>query len=159
MGRTKVNLPKEKLVKTIKEVEKDGPLKNRSELAEFVGDRLGVTGSIVLLRLKEYKIEPKTPKGKRGRQPGEKIPRGNRTTRKEKFSSNEAKKAINELISSIPQEYRKKTEYKSLVKRMKNGSMDAIIKLKCLDCCCHQKSEIRNCRILSCPLFLIRGYK
>ena len=30
------------------------------------------------------------------------------------------------------------------------------IRLKCLDCCCGQRAEIRNCEIKTCPLWRFR---
>lgn len=30
------------------------------------------------------------------------------------------------------------------------------IRAKCLDCCCGQKSEVRNCVITNCPLYPYR---
>ena len=30
------------------------------------------------------------------------------------------------------------------------------IRLKCLDCCCGQRVEIRNCEIKTCPLWRFR---
>ena len=31
------------------------------------------------------------------------------------------------------------------------------IKAKCLDCCCGQMSEVRNCLVISCPLYNFRN--
>ena len=31
------------------------------------------------------------------------------------------------------------------------------IKAKCLECCCGQMSEVRNCLVISCPLYNFRN--
>ena len=31
------------------------------------------------------------------------------------------------------------------------------IKAKCLDCCCGQMSKVRNCLVISCPLYNFRN--
>jgi hypothetical protein len=30
------------------------------------------------------------------------------------------------------------------------------IRIKCIDCCCHQPSEIKNCEITTCPIWPYR---
>ena len=38
----------------------------------------------------------------------------------------------------------------------KNISYTSAIKAKCLDCCCGQRTEVRDCEIYNCPLFPYR---
>ena len=33
------------------------------------------------------------------------------------------------------------------------------IKIKCLECSCWQKEEVKNCTVKSCPLWQVRPYK
>lgn len=33
------------------------------------------------------------------------------------------------------------------------------VKLKCLDCCCWDKEEVRRCNTITCPLHKIRPFK
>lgn len=33
------------------------------------------------------------------------------------------------------------------------------VKLKCLDCCCFDKEEVRRCSTITCPLHKIRPFK
>jgi hypothetical protein len=35
-------------------------------------------------------------------------------------------------------------------------SIMAVIRAKCLDCCCHQQSEVRRCTAVHCPLWPYR---
>jgi hypothetical protein len=39
------------------------------------------------------------------------------------------------------------------------GSLRALVDLKCLDCCCGQRAEVRDCVVVACPLFPIRPYQ
>lgn len=34
-----------------------------------------------------------------------------------------------------------------------------VIKIKCLECSCWQREEIKNCTVKSCPLWQVRPYK
>lgn len=49
-----------------------------------------------------------------------------------------------------------KAKNHGLVRRAANGSRQAAIRLKCLDCTCDQPNEIRKCPIKDCPLYLYR---
>lgn len=40
-----------------------------------------------------------------------------------------------------------------------NTSLKDAIRLKCLDCCCYQYSEIKACTITNCPLYPFRNGK
>ena len=31
------------------------------------------------------------------------------------------------------------------------------VELKCLECCCWERTEVRRCRIVECPLWALRG--
>lgn len=39
------------------------------------------------------------------------------------------------------------------------NSKAAAIKAKCLDCCCFNKDEVRNCSVKKCPLWVYRPYQ
>lgn len=45
------------------------------------------------------------------------------------------------------------------VKRARAGSLPALIELKCLDCCCGQRTEVRDCVTIACPLFPVRPFQ
>ena len=44
-------------------------------------------------------------------------------------------------------------------KAINKQSMRAAVNAKCLDCCCWQATEIRDCGIPACPLYPYRPYK
>lgn len=35
----------------------------------------------------------------------------------------------------------------------------AMVKAKCLDCCCYQRVEVQKCTATACPLWSIRPYQ
>jgi hypothetical protein len=43
--------------------------------------------------------------------------------------------------------------------KARTGSSRSMIALKCLDCCCWEKSEVAACPVTTCPLFPIRPYR
>jgi hypothetical protein len=42
--------------------------------------------------------------------------------------------------------------------KAREGKMRSLIALKCLDCCCWEKSEVAACPVTSCPLYALRPY-
>ena len=44
-------------------------------------------------------------------------------------------------------------------KAMAGKSLRAAINAKCLDCCCWQKSAVRDCSVVTCPLHPHRPYQ
>jgi hypothetical protein len=63
---------------------------------------------------------------------------------------------ITTLKNAVPAKYHK------LVDKVKNGSLKAAVKLKCLDCCGFEtqaKKEVRLCNIQECSLWAFRPYK
>ena len=47
----------------------------------------------------------------------------------------------------------------SKIKQLESGSQKAAIKLKCLDCTLGHMEEIKNCSVVSCPLWPVRHWK
>ena len=43
--------------------------------------------------------------------------------------------------------------------KAKRGNVRSLIALKCLDCCCWVKAEVRDCEIVECSLHPIRPYQ
>ena len=39
------------------------------------------------------------------------------------------------------------------------GSRKAAIELKCLDCCCGERLEVKNCSAIGCPLWPVRPWQ
>ncbi len=46
-----------------------------------------------------------------------------------------------------------------IIRRAEKGSLPDAIKLKCLDCVAFERKEIRDCVIVSCPLYPHRPYQ
>ena len=76
--KTKTEVNKEALVAAVNAVEANGALANRSVLFDAVAVEYNktapksISAAVVSLRLVEFAIEPKTPKGKKGRPKGSK---------------------------------------------------------------------------------------
>jgi hypothetical protein len=45
------------------------------------------------------------------------------------------------------------------IKQLESGSLKAAIKLKCLGCTLGHMEEIKNCSVVSCPLWPVRHWK
>jgi hypothetical protein len=48
---------------------------------------------------------------------------------------------------------------KALAERARKGSLRALVSLKCADCSCWQREEIRPCQVTACPLHPVRPYR
>jgi hypothetical protein len=169
VARTKINIDKALLVKTIETCENGKNYTTQSELfndvAQMYNNECGslpkINAQLVYLRVPEFGIVLKTPKGKRGRAAGCRpvALNGTKVTRAEKIEANpEAKK----VLDSIRREIKittKSSHFLALVDKLESGSLTAAIKLKCLDCTNFQKDEVRNCECYSCPLHIIRPYQ
>jgi len=162
MARTKLVVHKMDLKQQIDLAECHQTFDTRQALAEAIADTdwaknyqpKPITASVVLLRIAEFGIEPKTPKGKRGRAKGTKLS----SSQKAAMQAGRGKKRIDkgtieELRASVP------LSLYPLVDRIENGSKVSAIKMKCLECCCFVKSEVRDCEIKTCPLWSIRPYQ
>lgn len=102
----------------------------------------------------KHNIPLLTPVGKRGRQKGQKID----TTRKNKGRNEDNYKA---MIKSLEMQSGRGIQ-PSMAKtadRAASGSMKAAIKLKCMDCCGHEKKYVRECSSLDCALWRYRPYQ
>ena len=158
-GRPKTVVSKDVLLNILHDIEKNGPLANRSLLWQAFDSHIdaifhGITGSIARSRMEQWRIEPLTPKGRRGRQKGVVINTGKRTSRKQKFeSSPKAMKAFQNLRKNTDK------EHLVIVDAIQNGSLKAAVKLHCIQCSGGSKSEVKQCGITSCPLWNFRPYK
>ena len=160
-GRNKAaSIDKLKLQAIINEVEKSGPLTNRSalfmEVAKLYAERFGLQASHSTLAMFAQKcgLAMFTPKGKRGAGAGERLHRGPRRSRAEKFAGNpETILSIRRIVATTPE------RFLPVAHRVAKGSMRAAVQLKCLDCCCHQTTEIRNCTAIECALWPFRPYQ
>lgn len=175
MARVAVVVNREKLVASIRTVEKNGPMNTRSELYEktakeynsnIASSNLEITPSIVMLRINEFKLTVLTPVGQRGRKAGSKMTdkhkaalaagRKNRVPggRKAKFQKNpEIKQALQDLEKSVPE------TFLPLVERIVNGSVTSAVRLMCLQCSNYQRVEIKECQMTNCALYAFRPYQ
>lgn len=148
MGRRKIEVNETVLRDTIKLVESGGALPNLSALFNEVAEKMGLKPHIVRCRIEELSIPTLSIKGERGRKKGEGPCNNTTIPRKAKLS--EKSKKI--LLNTTPKKFHK------LIFRAEKSSK-ALVALKCLDCTCHQISEIRKCTSLDCPLWSIRPYR
>lgn len=174
MARVKLEIPSHELQKAIEEAEKNGPFENRSKLHDAVAatdwaknfQPKPVTASVVGLRIAEFGLECKTPKGKRGRRPGQKIGGNgpvNRTSRKEKFAANpQIKSHFDEMDEHIVRVCDNPDRWLSLNNKARKGSVTAAIKLNCAACMGFDNvaSMVRGCTARgTCPLWAVRPYQ
>ncbi len=61
---------------------------------------------------------------------------------------------IAEQRKFIPERYRKTYD-----KAVAGKGLRAAVNARCLDCCAWQRTEIRDCPALSCPLWAVRPYQ
>lgn len=155
--RTPTPVNKELLRDCITEVEQSGPCKNFSDLHHKVAKLYNsksdksISHSVVGLRIKEWKIEVKTQKGKKGRRPGQKISGVPRQSKAEKF---EQSKMAQEVLKALSDRTPKNLQH--IVQQIANGSRSAAVKLHCLECVGYNYAEMRECTAKACPLFLFR---
>ncbi len=164
--KLKLNISKGDLQAVIEDVEATQTFTTRNALADAVANTdwaknflpKPVTAPTVINRIKEFGIVPKTPVGKRGRQPGSgPVPRG---PKKNKVSAGFAK----DLLASVPtmsEDGKYPTDrFTKIAQKVIAGSKQASIKMKCLECCgYYYTQEIKNCQCTSCPLWWCRPYK
>lgn len=48
---------------------------------------------------------------------------------------------------------------KGIYQRAFSGSKASSVKAKCLECCCDDRAEVRDCQVYTCPLFEVRPYQ
>jgi hypothetical protein len=104
-----------------------------------------------MLRAKELGIVPKTVAGKRGGGLGLKREKTPRSVKISKFA------IVFDNMTML------NNEAPSTVSRAKGGSLKAAIKLKCLECCNGERTEIKDCQcgsgINPCPLYPFRPFQ
>jgi hypothetical protein len=159
MGRTKVEVNVGELSHAIQTAEANGPFSTRQELAIAIADsewakKNNITTSVVISRIAEFGLTPKTPKGKRGRQSGQVLSQDH----KDKLLAGRGKKKVDEKWIK---EMRRvtPTAYFPIIDKIESGSLKSQLKLMCLFCTNFNKSEVKNCTINSCPLYAGRPYQ
>jgi hypothetical protein len=62
--------------------------------------------------------------------------------------------SLEELAQTAPPAYQE-----MVAKAKAKGGLRTLLKLKCLDCCCWQREEVRRCTCVACPLHPVRPYQ
>lgn len=161
MARKRLEINKVTLLNCVMEAEKDGPLKNESELFQTVSalyeQRTGqaVHWGVVRLRLSEWSVSYKTEKGKRGRA---------KLSSEQKTAMQDGRTSRAEKLLKFSDSYelmykRFPKRFHPVIDKAKAGSTMAHVKLECLDCQGCQTNEIKNCPVKHCGLYPIRPYK
>lgn len=160
-GRPPLVLDKNEFQSVINKLELETTFPTRTALWEAVAKSewavnlkpRPLTAQVAMLRAEELGLIIKTEKGQRGRTKGEKPVSAGKGRKKRRMSVDESKI----LRHSFPKDERESLE--KTFQRAENGSLMAMIKLKCLDCCCGQKKEIALCPSKDCALWTVRPYK
>lgn len=153
--RVKQEINRTELEKVVQEIEASNTFTNRSALFKAIsetdwakGHKKPLTSSVVMLRINEFNIPLKTPKGKKGAG----LDGARRTG-----ATRERKKANPAVISEL-RKVTPKSRHR-LVDKIENGSMSSAIKLKCLECGGYETKEIKFCTVRTCALWTIRPYQ
>lgn len=143
-------------LKQLEAAQPDGKFPNRSALwvsfesTEWAKSRnpRPLTAQVAMIKAKELKLEIQTPIGQKGRVKGQgPVVRGQRKSRNVPID------AVDAMTKATPE------KYAPLIKKVANGSLKAVVKLNCLQCCNFQKKEVGLCTIVSCPAWGFRPYK
>jgi len=170
MAKTSIPVDKDLLQQAIETAESKETFPNQSKLwakvAEIYNQNDGVksiSGSVVYLRVNQFGLSCKTEKGRKRRGP---------MSEEQKAKMQEARKNASRMskadkLKTIPK-YEENiirlrevtpTSLHSLIEKMANGSRVAAEKLQCLQCTGFDRSSVRECSSMSCPLFLYRPYQ
>jgi len=169
MAKTKLYIDPERFKQIIEKVEKEsGPFTNRAQLHDAVAAtewakthaKKPITASVVALRIKEFGIEPQTPKGRRGIASGTRIggtvdPEARSRNKKAKLAQPKAVEIFDILAAIAP------TSFQRTIERAREGSIKSAIKIKCAECVGFEDMtlRIRECDTMSCALWLHRPYQ
>jgi hypothetical protein len=167
MAKPVTPVDRKKLEAALREAEGDGPLKNLSLLWKLAADIYNkradtpISFSVVALRVREWSIKVKTAPGRRGapmtaeHKAALHAGRGKRIPRSEKMKAFPTFEELrNELGRNVSL-----SRFLPVVDMAEKGSLRAAIKLKCLDCCGYQTTEVKHCTVTGCSLYPHRPYK
>lgn len=172
-GKGFAPVDKDALIKCITKVEANGPLKNHGLLWQTVADEYNklvkpakpITFSVVRLRADEWRLEVKTPKGKRAGRTAEEMAAiraqhggGKRRSRAEKIAKNPlAQQSFTEMRQLIKD--CEADRFLPLVDRIERGNIKAMIQLHCLECVGFVTSDVKHCTGTGCQFWLVRPYQ
>lgn len=158
MPKTAVPVDKIALIHCIEDLEDRQTFPTQSALFKAVAAEYNetlqqsrpVTLSIVSSRVREWGIEVKTPKGKRGASLGG----SKRQSKASKFAASaKVQRAIRKLRVSTP------LRFHHLVDKIESGSRTAAVRLHCISCSGDITQDVNTCAVEDCPLWAFRPYQ
>lgn len=149
MAKKAIVLDQKEFQEVISSLEKENNFTSRSALwkaieqTDFAKNCVPrpLSSQVAMLKAQEFKLTISTPIGKRGAVKGE------------------ARHNKRKVSLSLVDDVKVPDKYNSLLQRLKNGSLKAAIKLKCLECSCWVSKEVGLCKVNACPLFPIRPFQ
>lgn len=167
-GREAIKVTKEEFqtaVETLEKTQPEGKFKNRSALWHAMEESVWaktrqpvpLSAQVAMSRAKVFGTKINTPLGKKGKEKGQGPT--NVVSRKRKPM---ADNIVTALMNGIPiaEDGKKiREKYNGTVAKAAKGSLKAVIKLKCLDCCAWQQKEVSLCTVIDCPNWNYRPYK
>ena len=163
MGRTKLVLDRVEFQSVIDELEEKETFDNLSSLCKKMEETeyakrqhpRPLTWAVAYQRLTELNIKTKTQAGRKGGKPSPeqldamKNGRANSTSKSDRMLEHQG------TFRNLKAEY---PSFAKVVDRASEGSLRAMIKLKCIECCAGDRNEIKNCSC-DCPLVPVRPYQ
>jgi hypothetical protein len=166
MGRKTIEINLDLLKESIEVVEAAGPLANLSALYQQVSDLMVAKGEtkvnpqLVRLRIDSLAIPVKTQKGRRGRQPGQKLDLGSVPTGNRRLMQREVYDGLLRNGPTGDKGQISNLRYKKVLDRAARGSIKARLIAKCMECSNFQQEEIRHCGCKdTCPIYEIRPFR
>lgn len=172
MAKQKAEVDKGKLQLAIDKAEENGPLAGRTVLWQAVapiynsfGLPVQVTASMVYLRFMEMGLTCKTPLGRKGGTMSEEHKAKLREARKGMTITGRRSRAEKMAELPLASEHFEKlrsitpSTYQGLLKKVEAGSLTAAIKMLCVQCMGFERTHVKDCGGLSCPMYLHRPYQ
>lgn len=166
MGRKTIEINLDLLKESIEIVEAAGPLANLSALYTQVSDymlshgELNINPQLVRLRIDKLGIPVKTQKGKKGREPGQKLDIGSVPSRNSRLMQEEVYQGLLRNGPTGEKGQISRMKFKKVLDRAKRGSIKARLIAKCMECANFQQEEIRHCGCKdTCSIYEIRPFR
>jgi hypothetical protein len=162
MGRQAIPVSASELQAAVQQCEANGPLRSRSALWEAVAAtewarKIGLQPQVAMLRAKEYDVKCATPKGQRGRAPGQGMPAGCTPSARQEGTHRRKLRLPLTLVADFKARY-PEWMHKTIDKAAR-GSRQAADKIHCLDCVGLSKAEVKNCTDTACAKWGFRPYQ
>lgn len=176
MGKARFLIKKAELQKEIEKLEAVNTYVNQAELFDAVaktqwatsqpksdGTKKPVTAAVVGLRVKEFGLSLKTPKGRKGGfAKGVAPTKGDRASKVKK--KNGYLTSFNQIKYNLGTVWRKgkrvpnEPRMKLINQVFDKGSLKSAVRLTCIECCCGQVEEAKKCTVYGCPLWPVSPF-